>query len=249
MIKINKSLPPPDILKAKGKTKSKGEVKTEKNIAKFNANPDAFKKKFHKTKNPNKFDFSNRVYAATDVKQQLIKDQHGKCCFCETADIKVIAHGDVEHFRPKKAYKQKSADSYSYPGYYWKAFSWDNLFFSCQICNQIHKKNMFPLIDETLRQFDHTCAEESLDNTLLVDPSLENPETEIGFKKEMPYPITLKGEKSIQVFGLKRNILNEARLKHLEDVSKNLVLNRVKLKNFTPSEIQEIKRDLCIKTI
>src|ERR1035441_7770925 len=36
-------------------------------------------------------------------KATLIADSHGKCAYCE-APTTVVAHGDVEHFRPKSVY-------------------------------------------------------------------------------------------------------------------------------------------------
>ncbi len=70
------------------------------------------------------------------AKKQLKKESHGKCAYCE-APTAVVAHGDVEHFRPKSKY-------------WWLAYCYDNYLFSCQLCNQSFKGNEFPLGDETL---------------------------------------------------------------------------------------------------
>ncbi len=70
------------------------------------------------------------------AKNQLKKESHGKCAYCE-ASTAVVAHGDVEHFRPKSKY-------------WWLAYCYDNYLFSCQLCNQSFKGNEFPLGDETL---------------------------------------------------------------------------------------------------
>ena len=63
------------------------------------------------------------------AKAQLRKESFGKCAYCE-ADTAVVAHGDVEHFRPKS-------------GYWWLAYCYDNYTFSCQVCNQVHKGDKF----------------------------------------------------------------------------------------------------------
>lgn len=63
------------------------------------------------------------------AKAQLKKESFGKCAYCE-ADTAVVAHGDVEHFRPKSVY-------------WWLAYCYDNYTFSCQICNQVHKGDQF----------------------------------------------------------------------------------------------------------
>lgn len=63
------------------------------------------------------------------AKAQLRKESFGKCAYCE-ADTAVVAHGDVEHFRPKS-------------DYWWLAYCYDNYTFSCQVCNQVHKGDKF----------------------------------------------------------------------------------------------------------
>jgi uncharacterized protein (TIGR02646 family) len=67
------------------------------------------------------------------AKAQLRAETFGKCAYCE-ASTSTVAYGDVEHFRPKSVY-------------WWLAYCYDNYLFSCQICNQQHKKDNFPLRD------------------------------------------------------------------------------------------------------
>ena len=64
-------------------------------------------------------------------KTRLKKDTIGKCAYCESP-TDVVAHGDVEHFRPKSVY-------------WWLVYCLDNHLFACQICNQTYKGNNFPL--------------------------------------------------------------------------------------------------------
>lgn len=68
------------------------------------------------------------------AKLRLRTDSFNKCAYCESSTA-VVAHGDVEHFRPKSEY-------------WWLAYSIDNFTFACQICNQSYKGSNFP------RQFD-----------------------------------------------------------------------------------------------
>src|SRR5437667_9513338 len=101
------------------------------------------------------FDFDAGIYAHPTVKDALRAAQYQKCAFCES----VFAHtgyGDVEHFRPKAGYKQRDADELRRPGYYWLAYAWKNLFYSCQLCNQRFKRNLFPLKDGRRRARAHT---------------------------------------------------------------------------------------------
>ncbi len=63
------------------------------------------------------------------AKDQLKVESNGKCAYCETP-TDVVAHGDVEHFRPKSKY-------------WWLAYCYDNYSYSCQICNQVYKSDKF----------------------------------------------------------------------------------------------------------
>ncbi len=66
-----------------------------------------------------------------DAKEQLKKESFEKCAYCE-ANTAVVAHGDVEHFRPKSVY-------------WWLAYCYDNYLYSCQICNEKFKGDDFPI--------------------------------------------------------------------------------------------------------
>jgi hypothetical protein len=79
--------------------------------------------------NAGTFDFNATVWKA--AKKQLKKESSGKCAYCE-ADTAVVAHGDVEHFRPKSVY-------------WWLAYCYENYTYSCQICNQSFKGDQFPI--------------------------------------------------------------------------------------------------------
>lgn len=65
------------------------------------------------------------------AKKQLKAESHQKCAYCE-ANAAVVAHGDVEHYRPKSVY-------------WWLAYTYDNYLYACQICNQSYKGDHFPI--------------------------------------------------------------------------------------------------------
>lgn len=67
-----------------------------------------------------------------NAKEQLKLESNGKCAYCESP-TSAVAHGDVEHFRPKKG------------GYWWLAYCYDNYTYACQICNQMFKGSAFPV--------------------------------------------------------------------------------------------------------
>jgi len=74
-------------------------------------------------------EFNSNVWKA--AKPQLKLESGGKCAYCESPTDSV-AHGDVEHYRPKSKY-------------WWLAYCYDNYLYACQICNQVYKGDEFPV--------------------------------------------------------------------------------------------------------
>jgi len=186
-----------------------------------------------KNKDLRKIEFSSKIYGDKAVKKQLIHEQFGKCCFCES-QVEVVGFGDVEHFRPKGAYKKVGAKSLTYPGYYWLAYDWYNLYFSCQICNGSFKKNEFPLQDENQRAKNHTENHLiALENPIIIHPSNDNPEDFISFREEVPYAIddNERGVESISTYGLDRKPLNDYRLQFLDYFEAAYIMASVDINN------------------
>jgi len=167
------------------------------------------------------FSFDRSIYAHKSVKQALMDAQHKKCCFCERL---IGTDGDVEHFRPKQAYKQAVGEPLQRPGYYWLAYEWDNLYLSCTGCNQRHKQNLFPLQKPAERATNHKQKIE-LEQPLFIDPVKENPEDFIGFRGATPFAINGNQRGKITINALKLGnqdrALPEARLQRLQ-LLKNL---------------------------
>lgn len=69
-----------------------------------------------------------------ETKTALFNAQHRKCAYCEKPEEQA-KYRDAEHFRPKSLY-------------WWLAWTWENLLFSCMDCNREHKGEEFPLVDE-----------------------------------------------------------------------------------------------------
>lgn len=102
-----------------------------------------------------------------ESKIQLLIESNNKCAYCETP-TRVVAYGDVEHFRPKSIY-------------WWLAYSYDNYLPSCGACNQEYKKDLFHLADQNneLKGLQIISAMsdltlESFAPTLTVDPVDDN---------------------------------------------------------------------------
>ena len=159
-----------------------------------------------------KFEFDTGIYRHRDVKDALQRAQHGKCCYCEKKVSDEKGKGDVEHYRPKAGYVQDSGERLQRPGYYWLAYEWSNLLLACANCNEILKRNRFPLANP------HTRARSHHDDLgkevpLLLNPELDDPEAHITFKEETAEAIDgdIRGKATIDVVGLNRNTLLERR--------------------------------------
>lgn len=151
-----------------------------------------------------KFKFDNSIYGHETVKESLVKMQHGKCCYCETSSTPPPSFGDIEHFRPKSHY-------------YWLAYDWDNLLFSCERCNRSFKRAEFPLENPDDRAKSH-YDDITKERPLLINPALENPEDYMTFNGMMAVAIdgNLKGRRTIKVLGLNANDLLNIREKVYE---------------------------------
>ncbi|OJT16818.1 hypothetical protein BO221_47805 [Archangium sp. Cb G35] len=165
------------------------------------------------------FEFEPGIYAHETVKQALLEAQHGKCAFCESK-VAHISYGDVEHFRPKAGWRQREDEPLSRPGYYWLAYEWSNLLLACTLCNQQFKKNLFPLQTPARRARSHK-EDVTAEDPLLLDPAVDDPESFISFREEVPYAVdgNARGEATIRALGLRRETLAEQRRKHLSLVN------------------------------
>lgn len=108
----------------------------------------------------------------------LLRDgQHRKCAFCEYKTQE--SFNDVDHFRPKARrtnFENKPEDL----GYWWLAWTWENLVFSCPNCNR-KKGSLFPLT----RRSRPLQAEEQApgaERPLLIDPRRESAVVHVQFK-------------------------------------------------------------------
>jgi uncharacterized protein (TIGR02646 family) len=195
MIRVTKPAPGPPIL---SRSAGRGPKETERLCEAYDAGI-------------RDFDFDPGIYASRSVKNALIGTQYGKCAFCESK-FTHIAFGDVEHFRPKGGWVQAEGDVLNKPGYYWLAYAWDNLYASCQICNQKFKRNLFPLANRVKRLRSHR-DEPSREQPLLIDPGPDDPGAFIGFREEYPFAIggNPRGTATIAMLGLDREELAEVR--------------------------------------
>ena len=186
------------------------------------------------------FKFDSAIYGHETVKSALKRMQHDKCCFCESK-ISHISYGDVEHYRPKGGYKQTEQDELHAPGYYWLPYTWENLLLSCTLCNQQFKKNLFPLLEPQQRALSHH-DDIALEQPLLINPSVTDPQQYIGFRQEIPYAIegNRYGKETIAVVGLDREALNEKRRTELDKFKILVELVRLAENQLDNNELQSV---------
>lgn len=208
MIKINKTQPAPIIHGTSKEDKCQSENQLAcKYFESGNYNPN----------NECGYKFKSNIYGNKIWKEQLLKDQFDKCCFCESKVAHVDA-GDVEHYRPKGESKQTNSGLANKPGYYWLAYKWDNLLIACQRCNRREKKSLFPLLNPDSRA-SSTNKDISFERPVFINPCMENPENFIKFNFEYPVGIDDegRGQKTLDELNLVNNeSLNEMRRTHLE---------------------------------
>lgn len=203
MIRIHKP-PAPAILRDEGQREAR------RLCAAYEADPGPFLR--------GEVTFDRDIYAHATVKEALLDAQHGKCAFCESR-VRHIAHGDVEHYRPKAGVIQRARDPLTRPGYYWLAYEWDNLFFCCPVCNQSFKRNLFPLRNPRQRARSHN-DDITREQRLLIHPGWDEPEDFVGFHDFTPYPLRNRseGRVTIDVVGLGRAELADQRRFHFDRV-------------------------------
>lgn len=175
-----------------------------------------------------------KAYKLPGVIKALDELFNGKCAYCESP-IGATQPTDIEHFRPKGGYivrdRVKKADEFKRPGYYWLAASWENLLPSCIDCNRerthefpdgnfgkVGKANKFPLAGEKSRATgpDFDLVREK---RLLLDPCADAPEQHLEFAEDGTVRPAVGsdgresrvGKVSIEVFGLRRGKLVQAR--------------------------------------
>lgn len=138
----------------------------------------------------------NHLYGNNEFRNELVKCQGRKCCFCE----KPLDNGAIEHFRPKSAWQQRRGDALNRPGYYWLAYRWSNMLLSCTECNQADQKgNLFPVVG--LRATNH-AMDHRIEQNKIINPSVEDPSIHITFNGSMPIHHDLRGQFNIALFRL-----------------------------------------------
>ena len=225
-------------LKDKDRLYTKAERETLRAIY-FYSDPANFENDEKKTKESGP---SFSVYKDDELKEKLEVLFNSKCAYCESK-FSATSNADIEHFRPKKAFnafRDNKDEKLKAPGYYWLAADWNNLLWSCSLCNRrnnldepnevgkkpLGKKNRFPLSAESQRVRSHNddLTQEN-DLLLILDPCSDDPQEHLEFpmidqsdlgivraKLQVDGKPSPKGNASIPLYGLNRVNLVAARL-------------------------------------
>ncbi len=179
MIRITRVYPPPETLQSEAVEKSKEDIE-----------------EIVRERKPLSREFPNH-WGKEDVRTALWEMQHRKCCYCERKRER-NRESDIEHYRPKADVTEANSD---HNGYWWLAYDWENLFFSCRYCNQQFKQNHFPIPDESKRAQApaHVLCDEE---PFLIDPANDDPERHICFDW---YENLSSGNNKLQMLAYVRN--------------------------------------------
>lgn len=118
----------------------------------------------------------NSRYKQTDTHTLLKNIYHNKCAFCE----QIVEQGHIEHYRPKKKY-------------FWLAYSWDNLLFTCPTCN-INKDIHFEILGspgiflntpENVKALNQSGAKyDEIEQPKMVNPEATDPNGNFQFQRD-----------------------------------------------------------------
>lgn len=193
-----------------------------------------------KEKKAHKWD--GNVYANRKEVRTALEKLFRKCAYCEKP---LPEEWHVEHYRPKG----KVTERKGHPGYYWLGYKWENLYPSCKQCNLKLKDKplwddrrelpakgkscQFPLYNENTRAMNHNQNIKK-EYTLLIDPCYDNPEWYLGYNPkgeifaldDNPF-----GDKSIEVYNLKRRRLVTRRKKIMKSTIRALRFIKILRKN------------------
>lgn len=131
------------------------------------------------------------------AKRALWVAQHYKCVYCERQEE--LDGAPTEHFRPLLEARRDARTVEV--GYWWLAWTWQNLFFACNRCNNGAKKTWFPL-DVGSTRLAEGDAPPGRERGLLIDPSEDEPLDHIEFYfnhlgKWAPRGVTPRGRETV----------------------------------------------------
>jgi uncharacterized protein (TIGR02646 family) len=159
------------------------------------------------------------LYARPAVMEPLEELFSHKCAFCESS-VGAASAPIRHHFRPKQEAVEIDG-TVSRPHYWWLAYSWDNLYLTCQQCAAIAGAR-FPVSGPRAR-FGATGEELREERKLLVDPCHDEPDEHLSFADDgIVAGRTEMGAQTIEGYGLNRSSLVERRAERIRGALERL---------------------------
>ena len=180
-----------------------------------------------------------RQYVWSEIKSQIIQATYNKCWFSE--GMNDVSHFHIEHFRPKKFVEilpaklgcpeQRVANEPNC--YWWLTFHFKNFRICGEVINST-KGNYFPIRQGS--PISNSPSDNlSLEQIILLDPTIEADTELLTFDiNGMPIPSAnpavnahdyLRADISIRVYGLKDELLSNARKIKLKDL--NILIDKI----------------------
>ena len=114
-----------------------------------------------------RLEFDSRVFLS--VRPAAEELFGGKCAYCESSIFTSLP--EIDHFRPIRAAVDLDGETVR-PGYWWLAYSWQNIYLVCQQCNR-NKGSRFPVLGRRARSLGDNVAAE---RAILLDPCADEDE-------------------------------------------------------------------------
>jgi uncharacterized protein (TIGR02646 family) len=129
-------------------------------------------------------DFRKLLQLTPEIRELLLEEFDHRCAYCDSTLQASMGH--IDHFYPKSSFPKK-------------AFEWNNLILSCQVCNT-SKCDRFPV--------------DVSGNSLLIYPGFDDPNQHIKeLDNGLLVGVTEKGEITINLLQLNRPYLVDSRKK------------------------------------
>lgn len=218
---------------APARLRQEGSLQTKLDCDAYDEAPEEYMS--HRQRFPNK-----GHYAWPAVKDVLMQVHHQKCCYCETK-LTMPANLHVEHFRPKGAVRQCRDDDNAFPGYYWLAYSWENLLLACFDCNTKYKGTVFPLENPAQRARSHH-DDLTVERELFVNPAEEDPREHIRFQEDLPVCFSERGRLTIEGLGLRSIRLRDQRQQRLQEV--DTIIDLIRIAEAMPDPDNAVQNDV-----
>jgi len=165
---------------------------------------------------------------------------NGKCAYCESLISLITTTSEYDHFRPKSGARGLE-NEFSNEHYWWLTYEWNNLYYSCQICNR-YKSTWFPVAGSRIKIKTPYPELIKKEKPLLIDPCIDKPEAHLVYSENGQVDfLSPKGKTTIEILKLNRSELVNSREETLKELFSQWELmlklfskkaaNRSKLKN------------------